>query len=251
MRTDWWSRFFSGPWLDVQRRAREDRTAAEADFLASSLELPRGSKVLDVPCGNGRLALALAERGHDLTGVDITNVLLEEAREKATAAGLEVEWVNSDMRHLSWTDAFDGAFCFWGSFGYFDDTGNEDFLRAVHRALKPTARFVLEVPNVAETILPRMQETWDWDRVGDISVREKRSYNYVDSRLETVWTFLRDGEEERKESSVRVYTYRELCNLFALVGFQMCHAYSSVDREPYELGRRAYFVVEEELRVSD
>ena len=50
------------------------------------------------------------------------------------------------MRDLPWLGEFGGAVCFWSSFGYFDEQGNADFLRAVSNALKPGARFLLDTP---------------------------------------------------------------------------------------------------------
>ena len=98
MTTEWWQTFFSGNWLDIQKTLRTDRTEDEASFLERTLELTQGCKVLDAPCGNGRLSIPLAKRGYVITGVDITDVLVEEAR--ASSQGMDVEIVKSDMREL-------------------------------------------------------------------------------------------------------------------------------------------------------
>ena len=115
---------------------RAERTSAEVAFLERALDLTSGCRILDVPCGSGRLALPLAERGYRVTGVDITKALVQEALSTSREANLNLELRESDMRDLPWTETFDAAFCFWGSFGYFDDDGNRQFLEAVHRALK-------------------------------------------------------------------------------------------------------------------
>ena len=61
---EWWREFFSGAALDFVRQARDETdTAAEADFIQEALGLPLGSRILDVPCGGGRLALELSDRG--------------------------------------------------------------------------------------------------------------------------------------------------------------------------------------------
>ncbi|MBI3997988.1 MAG: class I SAM-dependent methyltransferase [Armatimonadetes bacterium] len=241
MPQEWWERFFSGLWLDVQRELRADRTPAEADFIEQVLRLRPGAAVLDVPCGEGRLTLELAARGYQMTGVDITEAVLAEARQKAAGRGLQIAWHRRDMRDLPWKEAFAGAFCVWTSFGYFDDAGNEAFLRAVSAALRPGARFLLEFQALAETLLPRFQER-SWGPVGDVLVLEERRYDHARSRVDVEWTFVRGGRIEKKSSSIRVYTYRELCELLARVGFAEFEAYGSLEGEPFRLGQRLYLV---------
>lgn len=145
--SEWWKLFYSGRLRNVQLLQQfwtPEQTEADADLIEQLLCLSSQASVLDVPCGEGRLSRALAARGYRLTGVDITAAHLDEARQQATAQQLSIQWEQRDMRDLPWEDAFDAAFCFWGSFGYFDDEGNETFLRVVFRALRPGARFLLE-----------------------------------------------------------------------------------------------------------
>lgn len=152
---DWWREFFSGPVLNFVQHARdEEQTQAESDFVQQALALPVDAKILDVPCGGGRLSLELASRGYRVTGVDISMPLLEEAQVIADAQHLPISYEHRDMRDLPWRGEFDGAICFWSSFGYFDEQGNADFLSAVSKALKPGARFLLDTPLV-ETRLRR------------------------------------------------------------------------------------------------
>ena len=242
MTAEWWETFFAGHWLDLQREVRAGRTPEEVDFLARVLDLKPGSRVLDVPCGNGRLAIPLAQRGCSVTGVDITTALLQDARSAPEEGNLDLELVETDMRDLPWTERFDAAFCCWGSFGYFDDSGNRRFLEAVHRALKTDGRFALDIPNVAETLLPKL-ELRSWSKAGETLVLEERNYRHVEGRIDCDWTLIADGVTETRTSSMQVYGFRELTLLFSEVGLEVCDAFSSLDCEPYELGRRAFFVV--------
>ena len=242
MTAEWWETFFAGHWLDLQREVRAGRAPAEVDFLERVLDLKPGSRVLDVPCGNGRLAIPLAQRGCSVTGVDITTALLQDARSASEEANLDLELVETDMRDLPWSDRFDAAFCFWGSFGYFDDSGNRRFLEAVHRALKADGRFALDIPNVAETLLPKFAPR-SWSKAGETFVLEERNYRHEEARIDCEWTLIAKGVTETRTSSMQVYGFRELTHLFAEVGFEVCDAFSSLDRDPYELGRRAFFVV--------
>ncbi len=194
--TEWWKDFFSGLALDLWRQAvTEEQTSAEAAFIERAIELPPKSKVLDVPSGNGRLSLALAARGYQLTGVDLAVPFLEEARSHAAERGLIIVFEERDMRDLPWQAFFDGAFCFGNSFGYLDDRGNVDFLKAVSGTLKPQARFILDASSCAELQLPRIKEHEE-ARIGDITFIEDNRYDHHQGRFITDYTFIREGKVE-------------------------------------------------------
>lgn len=245
---EWWQDFFSGMVLDFVLHSRDEvQTHAEADFLQQSLGLSPGSKILDVPCGGGRLALEMARRGYRVTGVDLSPQLLDTARSQSEAENLAVRWERRDMRHLPWRGEFDGAYCFWSSFGYFDEPGNADFLSAVSDCLKPGARFVMDTPLI-ETRLPEMEaQERVWWPVGDLLALEDRHYDHVTSRVESRWTFVRDGRVEKKELSIRLYTYRELCTLLEGAGFGNHQGYGSLDWDPFGLGCTWLYMVTTKL----
>jgi SAM-dependent methyltransferase len=232
--TDWWQTFFLGPWAGIHSDIPAERTLREAEAIERLLELEAGATVLDVPCGDGRLSVELAARGYRLTGVDITSEFLERARRAASERGVEVVLDERDMRDLPWQAAFDGAYCYWGSFGYFDDNGNAEFLRAVAAALKPGGRFLLET-HVMETLLPRYEQQ-GWRRYGDTYLLEDRSFDHVGSRIETTWTFLGAGAPSDEFSSIRLYTYRELAELLERAGFSSVEGLDALSEEPFELG---------------
>src|SRR6059036_984430 len=80
-----------------------------------------GGTVLDLCCGPGRHAVALAKRGFAVTAVDRTPFLLDHARARAAEAGLSVEFVLSDMRRFKRPEAFDLILNIFTSFGYFNE----------------------------------------------------------------------------------------------------------------------------------
>ncbi len=248
---DWWRNFFSGLALDFVRESRdENQNEVEADFLQQALQLAPGARILDVPCGGGRLSLEMARRGYPITGVDISHPLLESGKSRSAALDAAVSWECRDMRDLPWLGEFDAAFCWWSSFGYFDDTGNADFLMAVSHALKPGAAFVLDTPLI-ETRLPEMEsQERIWWQVGDLLVLEERSFDHVTSRVESDWTFIRGGLTEKKHLSLRLYTYRELCGLLEQAGFGNHQAYGSTDWEPFGLGSTWLYMVTSKLGDS-
>lgn len=240
---EWWKDFFTGLTIDLWRAAiTEEQTRAEADFLKKTLQLTPQSKALDVPCGNGRLSLELGAHGFQLTGVDISHGFLEEARSTAVKRQLKISFEQREMRDLPWEKEFDGAFCFGNSFGFLDDNGNANFLKAIYRILTPGRRFVLDAASVAENVLPKIQNRTEV-QIGDILFREENQYDHVMGRLDTEYTFIRHSTVEKRFGSHRIYTYRELCHLLEAAGFIILEAYGSLTQEPFKFGSTGLFFV--------
>ncbi len=90
--------------------------AREAEAFVSRLDLPAGAQVLDVACGTGNSAIPLARRGARVTGVDIAPNLLEQARQRAAAEGLEIGFDEGDAEQLPYPDAtFDAVVTMFGA----------------------------------------------------------------------------------------------------------------------------------------
>jgi SAM-dependent methyltransferase len=243
MPENWWENFFHGVALDFWRAAiPAELTRAEADFLTKQLQLTNSAKVLDVPCGNGRLSIELAQRGFALTGVDIATEFMDEAKSRSTQLGVNVDWYTQDMRDLPWPGNFDGAFCFGNSFGFLDDEANVDFLKAVSLALKPGGRFILDAPAVAECVLPNFLPSRSMEIAG-IKVDIEHRYDHEQGRMFNDFTFTRDGVVDRRPSSQRTYTYRELIELLRAASLEPVATYGSLTEEPFKLGAHRLLLV--------
>lgn len=234
----WWSSFFEGPALELWRRAHSrDETRAQAGELERSLNLVAGERVLDVPCGNGRLALELAARGVRMSGLDGAAEFVDEARARAERQGLELELVRGDMRELPWQAEFEAVFCVGNSFGYFEDDGNRAFLGAVARALRPGGRFLLEYPLAAELVLAR-RAFRDWRVLGERVLLSEASYDARRGRLDTTYTFADlarpGGALESRLASYQVYTAREVTGMLQAAGFGAVELVGSLGGEPFD-----------------
>src|SRR5215472_9529427 len=94
-----WRTFFSGRSVEMWLQAiPEEQTKQEADFIERKLQVSPPARLLDVPCGGGRHALALAARGYVVTGVDISSDFLNAARAGAVERSVQVSWEQRDMR---------------------------------------------------------------------------------------------------------------------------------------------------------
>ena len=120
-----------------------EQTEREAEFVARWLPQPAYSTVLDLCCGQGRHARALAARGYRATGVDTNAAALAAARRASTDA---IVYLQHDMRRLAeLPGTFDALICLWQSFGYFDSATNADILHQISQRLRPRGRLVLDI----------------------------------------------------------------------------------------------------------
>lgn len=87
-----------------------------AQEFIDRLELSPGTRVLDVACGSGNLAVPAAHKAADVTGVDIATNLLEQARQRAKSEGLSIQFDEGDAEQLPYEDAgFDAVVTMFGA----------------------------------------------------------------------------------------------------------------------------------------
>jgi len=228
----WFETFFQGPAVDFWTRAIPPAlTLADVDFLEKTFDVKPGSRLLDVPCGNGRHSIELVRRGYRLTGIDLSDEFLAAARSE-----LDADWRKGDMRELGLEPStFDGAFCFGNSFGYLDHAGAGAFLSALAGALKPGAKLVIETGVTAESILPTLVQK-RWHRLGDLLVLSENRYDPWESCLNIDYTFVRDGTIETRPTASYVFTSAELRRMLDSAEFKTLAFHASVTGEPYQLG---------------
>jgi SAM-dependent methyltransferase len=108
-------------------------TTPAAAHLVRHAHVEQGSRVLDVGCGTGVVAITAARRGAFVTGADLTTKLLERARENAAIAAVDVEWREADVEELPFGDGqFDVVLSQFGHmFAPRPDVATREMLRAV------------------------------------------------------------------------------------------------------------------------
>lgn len=227
--------FFDEPWFELQRvRFTPEETESQVEGLISLLGLKPGQAVLDVPVGTGRIAVRLAQRGLDVTGVDLHEAVLADARAAALAAEVPLLLQRRDMRDLPWQGHFDAVLNLWGSFGYFGDEGDLAFAAAAARALKPGGRLLIEGPS-AEVLFAHWQPR-RWARWGEALVLEASVYEPKTGLVRSEWTIIRDGQQVVRHLQVRLYSGAELARLLREAGFRDLELYGGWDGRPYEVG---------------
>ncbi len=200
--------------------------------------------VLDIPCGPGRHSLPLARRGFRVTGVDLTQPLLDRARASARDEGLAVEWVQEDMRTFRREQAYDIALNSFTSLGYFDEwEENVDVVRNILASLRPGGWFFLETLG-KEGLASVFREVFAED-LPDGRIFLQR-HQIVDSwrRIVNEWSFI-DGDRitERWSFEHWLYAAGELIDMFRAVGFTDVETYGGWTDQPYGPRTRRLLVV--------
>jgi len=201
------------------RNAFTKGTEQEVEFLGDALGLEPGQRVLDVGCGPGRHALALARRGMEVVGVDLSPDFVKLAREASAADDLPAEFEVLDVRDLAYDEEFDAAICLCqGAFGLMTaGAGDAAVIGGIARALRPGGRLALSAFNAYFAVEHHHEATFD----ADLGVAHER-------------TEVRnpDGLAREVDLWTGCYTPRELRLLLATHGFEVARI-SSVEPGAY------------------
>ena len=231
--------------LDIRDMSWTERTESQVSFLVDLLGLLGHEQILDLACGFGRHALALARRGHPVVGVDITPAYVEEARRQAAEEGLDAQFLCADLRDLSYRGAsLQGSFDVVlnladGAIGYLEnDAENLKVFDLVAAALKPGGKHVMEVcsGDYARAHWARGVARKSWEAGSQALSLAEFAWEAETSRmLYTGYTFPY-GEplaapQAHAPTSTRLYTLAELRELLAARGLRVCDAYGGYDRD--------------------
>jgi SAM-dependent methyltransferase len=209
--------YFYGPQM------APERTEAEVNLIWQLLDLKPGKQLLDLACGHGRISNRLAQRGCTMTGLDATDLFLQQAQSDAAEQGLEVEYLKGDMRSLPWTENFDSVVNWFTAYGYFSDEENRQVLREVYRSLKPGGTFLLDHLN-RDQVLKHFQLALITEREGNYLIDRNR-YNVLTGCTENERIIVREGRVRKLQFFVRLFSYTELRDWLLQAGFERVEGY--------------------------
>jgi cyclopropane fatty-acyl-phospholipid synthase-like methyltransferase len=205
---DWFNpiaRFLGPAYL---RNAFTKGTEQEVEFLVDVLGLEPGQRVLDVGCGPGRHALALARRGIEVVGVDLSPDFVALARDAAAAENLPATFTELDVRDLAFDAEFDAAICLCqGGFGLLGGRDDPEVIGRIVRAVHPDGG--IAVSAFSSYFALRFQE-------------EGESFDPATGVHHEISTVRNEAGEEREfEAWTTCFTARELALLAEAAGLRV------------------------------
>ena len=218
------------PFLFPEQRFAETPEQIEKTLALTS---PSGKAALDLCCGPGRCSIALAQLGFEVTGVDRTRYLLDQARAKARKAKVKIEWVQADMRDFVRAEAFDLTLSMFTSFGYFDDKREDvQVLGNILTSLKPGGVFLIEV--MGKERLARIFQPTTSDVLPDGTQLVQRHEIFDDwTRIRNEWILIRKGRAKSFKFHHTIYSGQELRSLMQQVGFTDVRLFGNLTGEVY------------------
>ena len=189
--------------------------------------------MLDLCCGFGRITLELARRGFASAGVDITAAYLNAAREDAAHEGLDIEFIQDDVRSFKRKNAFDAAVNLYNSFGFFQNPDDDLlFLKNAHYSLRDGGVMIIDVQGKEIAIRDYTEADW-FERAGFTVLTETMPVDSWGS-IWNRWILLKDGTRREKVFIQRLYAASELRALLYRAGFSAVEIYGGWDERDYD-----------------
>jgi cyclopropane fatty-acyl-phospholipid synthase-like methyltransferase len=229
---EWWEKYFNDDYLKLCWHT-EQTAPSEVAGILRMLQIEPPAKILDLCCGFGRHSVVLANKGYDVTGLDLSERFLQKAREKADKSGVNLKLERRDMRDIQHFNEFDAVINLFTAFGFFNSESEDlKVLKGVAESLKSDGQFLIDTVNRDNIIHSLQPKRWNIDN-GTV-ILEERFFDFFKSRLEIVHQLINNsGKKRRLESSFRLYTLTEMLDMFDRAGLVLIDVYGDFDGSLY------------------
>lgn len=225
----WFKDWFNSPYYHLLYGKRDENEAEMfINQLVNRLRPPEGAKMLDLACGKGRHARILSELGYDVTGLDLSENSISEAREDESDT---LHFAVHDMRKVFKVNEFDYVFNLFTSFGYFENEGDDLLtLKAIAEGLKSDGVLVHDYFN-AKRVLAHFCNA-ETKVIKDVEFNISKRIS--DQRIIKTISFDDNGRHCEFHENVSLYTLEDFREMYAKAGFEIDELYGDYRLNPYD-----------------
>lgn len=199
--------------------------------------------ILEIACGTGRITIPIAEKGFNITGIDISKGMLDEAERKVKGKDLDIEFFKADCRYFNLNKKFNLIFIPFNSFLHIQTReGVESCFNNVKRHMaSEDSRFILDIFNPVPNLLIRNPEhqrkVCEYpDPYSDklIEIFEDNLYDLATQINYIKWHYIVDDKEEYvRELNMRIFYPQEIDALLHYNGFEILEKWGDFDKSPF------------------
>ncbi len=238
---EWFEEWFNTEeYLNVYRHRNDEDAEKIIRLILSSIRLNEGADIIDLACGSGRHSILFAERGFNVTAVDLSENLLNVARMSAAKLGLTINFVNADLRDFCITSKFDLAVNLFTSFGYFgSDKENFSLFSNAHDLLNPEGYFVIDYFNadfIRKNLVPHSEDIFNGERI----VQDRK---IIGDRVVKDITIADNGTQRKFKESVRLYSPAELKAGIQKSGLNIYKIFGDFDGSKFDLNSSPRIII--------
>jgi 2-polyprenyl-3-methyl-5-hydroxy-6-metoxy-1,4-benzoquinol methylase len=253
--TDWWQTFFDQDYLRIWGQWQtEEASAKQAAELWSMLDLSPGCRLLDAPCGWGRLSRPLALLGATVLGVDQSETLLAAAEgQRGELPPERLRYLRHDLRNPLPETGFDVACNIFTSFGYGTEEEDAAIFRTLRGAVRPGGRVVVETNHrdLMCAFIARGSRLAMRLPDGTLFVDES-DFDAISGVVSMNWYWSGPSGSGEKHARWRCYTPTQIVRLLESAGLRFAGANKGLSKTPYQAegpeagGRLAVVAVRED-----
>lgn len=212
----WYNKWFNSPYYHLLYKNRdEDEAKLFINNLENYLQLTRGDKILDMPCGRGRHAIYLNKKGYNVTGIDLSKKNIKYANKFSNDT---LSFYEHDMRNPFNINYYKYVLNLHTSFGYFDkDSDNIKVLKNAAQALVSGGKLIIDFMNTNKVI--KNLVTSETIKIENILFDLKR--NLKDGFIVKKISFKADGKQFEFYEKVKAFTKDTFLSYFNIVGLKL------------------------------
>ncbi len=218
-----------------------ERTRGECDFIERACQLKRGQAVLDLACGHGRHALELASRKYELTGVDINADFLRIAREAASAAELDIEYIEGDILQTEYESRFDLVLLLFSTLGFFDRSDLRALFSRISSALNPGGLAFIDTKN-RDHIAAELN-AWHVTEKGKDLMIDRISFDPLSGTTTNRRVYVKDGVRYEAPFNMYMYNYHDLSTLATAFGLKVKKVFGNWKGDPLDSSSRRIILI--------